>query len=118
MEIPTTQYSVTVALEPIKLPPVTDVLVLAKRHPQGKVGIMESFRFMAPDEFEFVDIDDPSVVVEAVLINRSILKRLPLEKVLEILERLVFPRVSEGEAVKVSFSTRLTFGPIEGELTP
>jgi hypothetical protein len=107
MTTPQPKYTVSLSLEAIKLPPVSDILVLAKKHPQGKVGVMESFRFIAPDEFEMIDIDDEDETVEAVLVNKRILKRLPANEVIAILKTNVFPYVSRGEAVKVDFSVKL-----------
>ncbi len=111
-EAPT--FSVSLSLEAIKLPPVQDILVLAKRLPQGKVGVLESFRFIAPDEFEMYDVDEESEV-EAVLINKRILKRMPLERVLDVLRAYVFPHVSAGEAVKVDFTVRIDYTKITGD---
>jgi len=112
------KFTVGLSFEPIKLPPVSDILVLAKRHPQGKVGVMESFRFIAPDEFEMVEVDgEIDGTVEAVLINKRILRRMPQAKVLEILAANVFPYVSKGEAVKVDFNLRVSFEKITGELS-
>ncbi|MBN2494106.1 MAG: hypothetical protein JXR96_05915 [Deltaproteobacteria bacterium] len=109
------QYLVSLSLEPIKLPPVSDILVLAKRHPQGKIGVMESFKFIAPDEFEMIDIDEGDETVEAVLINKKILKRLPQNEILATLKKYVFPHVSKGEAVKVDFSVKLIWEGIVGD---
>lgn len=109
------QFSVSLSMETIKLPPVSDILVLAKKHPQGKLGVMESFRFIAPDEFEMFESEH--AVVEAVLINKRILKRLSVENVLKVLEQYVYPYVSSGEAVKVDFTTKLSFRAITGELS-
>ena len=52
------KYSINLSFSPIKLPPVTDILVLAKKYPQGKIGVSEAFKLIAPDEFEMISIDD------------------------------------------------------------
>jgi len=109
-------YTVHLDFEAIKLPPVTDILVLGRKHPQGKLGVMESFKFIAPDEFDMVEVDDESVCVEAVLINKKILKRMPSSEVISILSQYVFPYVTRGEAIKVDFTVKLSFSAIKGEL--
>lgn len=116
MNKPNRKYSVNLSFEAIKLPPVTDILVLARKHPQGKVGVMESFRFMAPDEFEMLEIGEDTDNVEAVLVNRKIANRMPVDEIVKILRQHVFPYVSRGEAIKVNFGVKLTFDSIEGEL--
>ena len=83
--------SVNLKFEAIKLPPVRDILVLGRKHPQGKNGVMESFKFIAPDEFEMFDIGDDVPTVEAILVNKKILKRLAIDKVISILKEYVFP---------------------------
>ncbi|MFC1585256.1 hypothetical protein ACFL5V_06900 [Fibrobacterota bacterium] len=112
-----TSFTVNLDFEPIKLPPVRDILVLGKKYPQGKIGVMESFKFIAPDEFEMFDIGPEIENVEAVLINKKILSRLPAEKILEILEENVYPFMSKGEAVKVNFKAKLTIDGIKGEIS-
>ena len=116
MKTASSSYQVNLDFEAIKLPPVTDILVLGRKHPQGKQGVMESFRFIAPNEFEMIEVGKDVEHVEAVLINKKILKRMPQEKVLNILSKFVFPYVLKGEAVKVNFSVRLSFSSIKGEL--
>lgn len=109
------QFSISLTLKPICLPPVHDILVLAKKHPQGKIGVMESFKFIAPDEFEMFEVTHHPIV-EAVLVNKRILKRLPVENVMRVLEKYVFPHVSSGEAIRVDFKVELTFDGIKGDL--
>ena len=111
------QYSVNLEFEPIKLPPVRDILVLGRKFPQGKVGVMESFKFIAPDEFEMFDIGEDVENAEAVLINKKILKRIPFENIYDILKENVFPFMSRGEAIRVNFVVKLRFENIRGELS-
>ena len=102
----------------VKLPPVKDVLVLGKKYPQGKSGVMECFRFIAPDEFEMFDIDDPSEVAEAVVINKRILNRMPAEQVIEVLRQHVFPFISPGEAINVNFDIKIRVDNLEVDRRP
>lgn len=112
------KYSINLNMEPIKLPPVSDILVLARKHPQGKIGVMESFRFIAPDEFEMFDVNSEHPVVEAILVNKKILARVPKDVLLTVLAEHVFPYMSQGEAVKVDLNVKLTFENIKGEYAP
>ncbi len=52
------RFHVNVRFNAISLPSVKDILILGRKHPQGKIGVMESFRFIAPDEFEMYDVSD------------------------------------------------------------
>lgn len=109
------KYIVNMEFFAVKLPPVKDVLVLGKKYPQGKVGIMECFRFIAPDEFELFDVDDPDVAAEAVVINKRILNRMPAEHVLNVLRTQVFPFISPGEAINVNLDIRIRVDNLEVE---
>ncbi len=113
MTTPKSKTSVNLEFYAVKLPPVRDILVVTKKYPQGRVGVMESFRFIAPDEFEMIDIDDPGVVAEAVLVNRRILQRIDASQVLALLEEHVFPFISPGEAITVDVDVHVRATNVE-----
>ncbi len=112
------QYHIELEFQAIKLPPVRDILVLCQKYPQGKEGVMEAFKFIAPDEFEMINIsDDINATVEAILVNKKILKKMSLNGILEVLEAQVFPYLSQGEVVKVDMDMRIftsmSWNPVE-----
>jgi hypothetical protein len=112
-----TSYSVNLDFEAIKLPPVTDILILGKKNPQGKYGVLHSFELISPDVFDLIEIDDiNNENVEAVIINKSILKKLPQDKIIEILAEYVFPYVMKGESIRVNFNIQIFQRNIKGEL--
>lgn len=105
------KHRVSLSFEEIKLPPFQDILVLGKNNPQGKLGLSKSFELLAPNGFEVIEIEDENV--EAVFVNRRILKKINKEKILPILQERVFPFVSEGELLKIDFSVTLFYTQIE-----
>ncbi|MBN2443301.1 MAG: hypothetical protein JXJ04_18210 [Spirochaetales bacterium] len=110
-------YNVTLDFEAVKLPPVTDILILAKKYPQGIQGVSQAFKLIAPDEFEFIEFkEDQYDVIEAILINKKILCKLPAHKILSILEEHVFPNITKGEAINVNFKLNISVSNIKGEL--
>ena len=117
MNIYENTYSVNLDFEVIKLPPVTDILVLGKKVPQGKFGILHSFELISPDVFELLEIDESMCEnVEAVIINKSILQKIPRMEVLNILNRYVFPFATKGETLKVNFNIHIYYKNINGDL--
>ncbi len=92
-------YSIDIRIEEIKLPPFDEILILGKKSHHGKMGILKSFELLAPNGFELVEVDHE--FVQAVFINRRIIKKISRESVLKILEERVFPYISEGELLKV-----------------
>jgi len=114
-ELLTKKFSVQLSFEEIRLPPFEDILILWKKCPQGKIGVYKSFELLVPNEFDVFEIEDDPIV-EAVFINKRILKKLDKEKVLKILQEKVFPFVSESEILKVDFKLKIIYNSVEGEL--
>lgn len=105
-------YSINLSFEEIKLPPFQEILVIGKNSQQGKIGISKSFELLIPNGFEvFDDIDCEKV--EAVFVNKRILKKMPKEKMLIVLNEKVFPFISEGELVRVDFKVKISYNEIE-----
>lgn len=105
------KYLVKLTFEEIKLPPFQEILILGTNCTQGKIGISKSCDLLLPNEFEMVGLKEGNV--EAVLINKKILVKMSVEKVLKILREKVFPFVSEGELVKVDFRVSVSYDQIE-----
>ena len=115
MNISETSFVVNLDFEAINLPPVTDILVLGRKLPQGKYGVLHSFQLISPDVFEMIETnDDPNV--EAIIINRGILKKISKEHVLKILSTSVFPYVAKGESIRVNFSIHIFQRNIKGDV--
>lgn len=115
MTTPETSYIVNLDFEAIKLPPVTDILVLGKKVPQGKIGILHSFHLISPDVFEMVEITDDENV-EAIIVNKNLLSKLNKENIIDILAKYVFPYVSKGESIRVNFAVQIFQRNIKGDL--
>lgn len=107
------KFSVQLSFEEIRLPPFEDILILGKKCPQGRIGIYKSFELLVPNEFETFEIEDE--IVEAIFVNKRVLKKLDKDKVLKVLKEKVFPYVSESEILKVNFKLRIIYDSIEGE---
>ncbi|HUV50548.1 MAG TPA: hypothetical protein VMW78_05970 [Anaerolineae bacterium] len=108
------RFTVALSFVDIKFPPFDDILLLGKKCPQGKAGMSKCLHLLEPDRFEMFEIDDP--VIEAILISKKILKRMPMKKIIEILKAKVFPFIMIGECVKVDFNVTIYHDQIEGTL--
>jgi len=107
------KYSVQLSFEEIRLPPFEDILILGKRCAQGKVAVYKSFELLVPNEFDVFEINNTTI--EAVYINKKVLKKLDKDKILKILEEKVFPFVSDSEILKVDFKLKIFYDTVEGE---
>ena len=115
MERESLRYHVSLRFEGMSLPPFQDILVLGKKCPHGPEGVVRCFNLLGPDEFEVIDLaDDPKV--DAIMVNKKILMRLPRETVIDILRKRVFPYIAPGELVRVDFKVALFYEQIEGEM--
>ena len=107
------KFSVKLSFEEIRLPPFEDILIIGKKSPYGKMGITKAFQYLVPDEFETLVIDDK--IVEAVFVNKKILKKFDQKQILKILNEKVFPYISACEILKVEFKLKIFYDSIEGE---
>lgn len=89
------------------------ILILGKNSQHGKIGISKSFELLVPNGFELVEIVNDNV--EAIFVNKRILKKMTKEKILTILEDKVFPFIAEGELLRVNFRVTLSYSNIEHE---
>lgn len=110
----TRKFIAQLSFEEIRLPPFEDILILGKKCPQGRIGVYRSFELLVPNEFETFEVEDE--VVEAVFINKKVLKKLQKDKILDILREKVFPYISESEILKVDFKLKIFYDSVEGEL--
>lgn len=106
-------YTVHLKFEEIKLPPFEEVLILGKNSTHGKLGLSKSFELLEPNGYEIIEVDHE--IVEAVYINKKILKKIQKNEVIRILRAKVFPYVSEGELIKVEFKVSILCSATENE---
>ncbi len=108
------RYSVRIDYEAIKIPPVTDILVLGSAYKHGKLGILEAFKFLVPDEFEYFDYTNKSYAnIGTLVINKKLINKIPFERILKVLEGNVFKNVEESEAININFNVRYYVDNIE-----
>ena len=99
---------VTISFEKTFLPPFEDILVLGRDCPLGMNGVGECLDMLVPDGFERYSVDEDDNVA-AIVVNRSILRRVDVKVIKKILQNRVFPYVGRKEIIKVDFSTRITY---------
>lgn len=98
-------FSLSIAFEKAQLPPFNDVLLLGHKSPVGMSGIMKSIEFLVPNNFEVIPFEDQTV--EAMVVNKAILKRMPKDKLIAVLKEAVIPYMSENEIMKVDLVVRI-----------
>jgi len=108
------KYHINLSFSNATLPPFKDILVIGNNCPQGKFGIAKSFNLLLPDEFELIEtnINDK---IDGLLINKKLLAKIDIEKLIAILEKNVFPYILPGEIIKVDMDLKVVFESIELE---
>ncbi len=109
-------YQLSLSFENVSMPPFEDVLIITYKSPYGKIGVSSSLNLLQPDRFEVVEVKDD--VVEALLVNKRILKRIPVSTLLAILRQKVFPFIEKGEIVKVDFKLKIKYDAVDINLAP
>lgn len=99
-------YTIDLRFQEIKLPPFQDILVVAKNAVLGKIGLSKSFELLVPNSFETINVDNKNI--ETVFVNKNILTLIDKEKLIPILEKNVFPFVSEGKLISVDLKIDLS----------
>jgi hypothetical protein len=107
------KFWINLGFEEIRLPPFEDVLIIGRKSPHGRIGLSKSFQFLIPDEFEVFEVDN--TIIEAVFVNKRLLKKIDKAHILSILEKKVFPFVSDGEIIKVDLKVKIYYDAIKGE---
>lgn len=111
MPPPNSAFEVSLSFQKAQLPPFSDILVLGRKCPVGTTGIRKSMEYLIPNNFDVVEI--PDATVEAIVINRVILSRMPIERVLQVLRSHVFPFMCDYEVMRVDFSVRVSYQGIQ-----
>ncbi len=112
----TPEYNIRLSFQNVNLPPATDILVLGRQYPHGKNGVLQAFKYIAPDEFECIEENDHDIV-SVVFVSRRILKKISIRDLRPLLQQYVYPYVSIDEAVKVDVDIVLIHKNIKGVMT-
>ncbi len=100
------KYEVKLSFEETKLPPFEDILLVTKNGSVGKIGLIKSIELLVPNEFEQINVDNS--LVEVLLVNKKIIKRIGERNIIDTLEEHVLPYVSESEIIKIDFKVKLS----------
>ena len=107
----TPEYNIKLGFEEIKLPLFEDILIIGKKSPYGLYVLSKLFELLVPNQFDFIKVDDKHV--EAILINRKILKKINAERAIALLKKNIFPYISPSEIVKVDFKIKVQFNSFD-----
>lgn len=92
-------------LQRFKLPPVESALIIGKRALIGPKAMEKALNEMLPAGYELVEVDHPSI--EALLINTSHLKRVPKDRLVDVLIRHAEQMMADDETLHVGMDIEI-----------
>ncbi len=75
------------------------------------MGVAKTFEHLVPEIFEMIEVPDDAI--EAIFVNKRLLKKISKENILDILREKVFPFVSAKEIIKVDLEITVSYETIE-----
>ena len=89
-----------------ELPPVQDALVLGKRAPVGSTAVVTALQAMSPGQFQLIKVDHP--IIESLLVRESDLRKMPRDKLVNIIVEQAAPLMDEADALNVELELKVT----------
>lgn len=89
------------------IPPVRDALVVGKDSPIGCEAMRRALAILQPTPFEHIVMGDTDDIVSDILIRASILKKVPRDKLVEIILRRYKPVMQSDECLHLDISAEL-----------
>jgi hypothetical protein len=99
--------NINLSFEKTHLPPFEDILIIGTECSLGMNGVGKCLDLLVPDGFSYHIVDDSNVA--AVVINKNIIKRVPEDQILGLLQQKVFPYVGRDELIKVIFEMSISY---------
>lgn len=100
-----TQVRLTMEIRRFRLPPVESALAIGKRAGIGPQAMEKALAEMLPDTFTLITVEHP--VIEAVLVRKSHLHRIPADKLLPIILRNCEHLMDDTEMVHFDLDIRV-----------
>ncbi len=98
-------YSLSVRVNEFMLPPVTDGLILGKDAPIGFQAITKALNLLIADNLESIELEDDTI--SHVLVRRSILRRIPKDKLVAFLMERVKPLMCRKDVLRLDIKAEV-----------
>lgn len=101
----TTSRTVRLSVKEFSIPPVRDCLVIGKASPIGCVALKKALSLLHAEPFE--DLHPDSDTIGEVLIRRTILLKVPREKLLKLMVERIGPLMDKHEIILVQIDSEV-----------
>ncbi|MEC7521226.1 MAG: hypothetical protein VYE22_15215 [Myxococcota bacterium] len=89
-----------------ELPPVQSALVVGRKAPIGSRAMEKALAEMMPEAFTRIEVDHETI--EAVIVRRAHLRRLPEERLVALLVRQTESVIDETEMLRVTMELEIS----------
>ncbi|HBQ13239.1 MAG: hypothetical protein RLP09_10860 [Sandaracinaceae bacterium] len=103
---PKRRVSVDLRMSRFELPPVQSALVVGRKAPIGSRAMEKALAEMMPDAFVRIEVDHETI--EAVIVRKAHLRRLPEERLVSLLVRQTESVIDETEMLRVTMELEIT----------
>jgi hypothetical protein len=106
MSVKHKQHHLRARIKEFLLPPIEDGLVLGIRSPIGHVAVGKALTLLSSTHYQHVPIEDD--VISDVLIRSAILRKMPMELVVNFILREIKPLMGPEEILHLDLEIALT----------
>jgi hypothetical protein len=100
-------YSISVRVSEFQVPPVTDALVLGKNAPIGFAAISKAISLLAANHMQSIELQDD--VISHIIVRRTMLRRIPEEKLVVFVLERIKPLMSDQEVLHLDIKAEVVF---------
>lgn len=99
------RYSLSARVSQFDVPPVNDGLVIGRESPIGFSAISKALNLLVADNFETVEMEDE--VVGQIIVRRSILRRIPQDRLVAFIMDRVKPLMCAQEVLHLELNAEV-----------
>jgi hypothetical protein len=99
--------NITMKMREFVIPPITDALVLGRKAPIGIEAMQRALTLLHIAPFVPIQIKEDEVI-EAILVREAMLKKIPEEKLIEVVQGRVKSFMSPEEVIHLDLHPELT----------
>lgn len=99
------KYSIKARVREFGVPPIHDALVLGKNSHIGCAAIRKAIEFLVASPFDHIEFEDD--VVSDIIVRRSILRRMPEDKLIAFVQSQIKPLMAADEILHLDLEVEI-----------
>jgi len=99
------RYSLSARVSQFDIPPISDGLVIGRESPIGFSAISKALNLLVADNFETIEMEDEAV--SHVIVRRSVLRRIPQDRLVTFIMERVKPLMCAQEVLHLELEVEV-----------